>query len=251
MKIGILGNIAGNIDALLDADRQFDAFGVEHRIAAGKIVGMYPYVDECIQHLKRSQYAAIRLPIDSEFAGAFEFRGWSKETLIGALRFSRTNFCSPASIQYLNSLPEILHYERFSVVGYLPGGMPIADDADARKGFETWTAQVVFHNAALHVGIWNDLLLYTQPQDGINKLDSMLRMLISVGGAGSLIEGSTNDRCPAALVFDTELFSIRRFRPKCDLHAILHRLDRVGYPSECIEILRRREYRNWMLPKPI
>ena len=40
MKFGVVRHVSGNLDALSDADRQFDEIGVDTKICLGEIVGV-------------------------------------------------------------------------------------------------------------------------------------------------------------------------------------------------------------------
>lgn len=81
MTFGVFRNISGNIDALAEADRLFDEIGVDTKVCLGEIVGMYPYVDDCVRLLINRGYVVLRTHVDDAFVGhcdgTFDFRGWT------------------------------------------------------------------------------------------------------------------------------------------------------------------------------
>ena len=109
MKFGVFRNISGNIEALSDADRQFDEIGVDTKICLGEIVGMYPYVDDCVNFLIERGYVVLRTHVDDGFVGycdgTFDFRGWSTSYLVEALKFARRNVTEMA-VTFLRELPQ-------------------------------------------------------------------------------------------------------------------------------------------------
>src|SRR5688572_5843175 len=121
MKFGVLGNIAGNIEALRDADRIFESSGVEVRVCLGQIVGVYPYVDDCVRLLVQKKYSALRQAIDNEFTAGCHFVGWSKIYLVDAVRFAR-NSVSREALDFIANLPKDLEIQGVGFQGLAPGG---------------------------------------------------------------------------------------------------------------------------------
>lgn len=246
MKFGFVGNIAGNVHALQDADRQFDELGIEVRVAVGNIVGMYPYIDECVDLLTRRHYWAIRVITDAEFCGPCKYEGWSKHALVSALQFTRANFCSEKSLSFLNSLPETLIFKNMRVTGEWWARSTLYEKTEIQKAFQTWREHLVFHAMGLDPRIIEETSEVRKIDDTCRNLGSPPRRLISVGGGGSIIQGSVNDGTPSALVFDDEKRSMTLLQPMCDLKLILNYLRTIRYPAYSLDVLTRREYRCWL-----
>ena len=89
----MLRNIAGNIEALKNADWQFDECTVDAKICLGEIVGAYPFVDECVEFLVSRKYSVLRTKVDDAFIGHcdsnFDFTGWTTFHLVEALKFAQ------------------------------------------------------------------------------------------------------------------------------------------------------------------
>ena len=250
MKIGVVRNIAGNIEALKDADRQFTAFGVDARVCLGQIVGVYPFVDACVEYLINREYLALRRHEEDEFVSGCKFHGWSTTHLVDALRFARSRV-SKQALEYLEALPlrcEI-HGVAFESRANVKDGM-LYDPDQVKSALDLWPHPIVFHAAHFDPYVWRDDLTGTSLKIGQNELESGHRLLISTGGVGSRYQGSVDTRKPIAMVFDDEQMTVHLLQPMCDIQTIFSRLRQSEYPRHVLKALEGFEYEVWRTAEP-
>jgi hypothetical protein len=244
MKIGVVRNIAGNIEALRDTDRQFDALGVDAKACLGQIVGIYPHVDECVELISSRGYHSLKQIIEEEFVDGCVFRGWSKFHLVDAVRFTR-NRASTSTLDYLKHLPKHLAIGDTGFEGLAGGDGYLYTPQQVAAAFGEWKQRVVIHAAESDPYVWREDLNRTGLTIGRNQLHSVDRLLISTGGAGSFYEGSLNTREPSAMVFDDKDRTVDLFRPKCDIQKLFEQLRAMGYPKGSLGFLEKHEYEMW------
>lgn len=244
MKFGVVRNVAGNIEALRDADRLFDRSGVEFRVCLGQIMGIYPYVDDCVRLLVQKKYFALRQLIDNEFTTGCHFVGWSKVYLVNAVKFAR-NLVSNETLAFIGNLPTNLEIEGVGFQGLAPGDNYLYEFNHVLSAFASWPQRTVIHAAESDPYVWRENCSRTALSQGLNQLDRDGRLLISTGGVGSMYEGSLNTGEPAALVYDDANRTAEIVRPRCDVMAIFDQLRATDYPHETLAHMENREYRAW------
>jgi hypothetical protein len=244
MKFGVVRNVAGNIEALREADRIFDSLGVEDRVCLGQIVGVYPYVDDCVRLLDQKKYSVLRQAIDNEFTTGCHFVGWSKIYLVDAVRFAR-NSVSKEALDFIANLPKDLEIQGVGFQGLAPGGNYLYQPDQVRSAFAWWPQRTVIHAAESDPYVWREDLSRTALSSGHNQLDHHGRLLISTGGVGSIYEGSLNTGEATALVYDDANRTVEVVQPACDVTAIFDRLRATDYPRRSLNYLEDREYRAW------
>ena len=244
MRFGVVRNIAGNIEALRSADRNFDKIGVEARICLGQIVGVYPYVDDCVALLIEKEYFALRQTIDEEFTTGCRFLGWSKAYLVEAVRFAH-GLVSKEGLRFIESLPKDFEIQGVSFQGLAPGDSYLYNPDQVRIAFASWTQRTVIHAAESDPYVWGEDICRRPISRGHNQLDRAGRLLISTGGVGSIYEGSLNTGQASAMVYDDGNRTVELLQPKCDVKMIFSRLQATGYPRGPLNYLETREYRAW------
>jgi hypothetical protein len=249
VRIGILKNVSGNIEALKDADQQFDQMGVDRKVCLGHIAGLYPWVDDCVSFLNCHGYSAVQSLTDEGLVGYcqgnYDFLGWSTLHLVSALKFS-ARFVSQSSLDFLSSLPgrRVLNDIAFESRAPVNQGY-IFDPEHVSAVFASCPQRVVFHAAHLDPCLWGEDLHRVALASGCNQVPSRGRLLVSTGGAGSIYNGSANTREPAAVVFDESESTVFLLRPRCNLPAIIERLRRAKYPQDTLDFISQREYEAW------
>jgi hypothetical protein len=244
MRFGILRNIAGNIEALQDADRRFNELGVDIKVCLGQIARLYPYVDECVAFLISEKCVALGSKMDKEFAGRCDFEGASAICLVEALNFAR-NRVSRDTLQFLETLPE-----RFEIIGVgfetlAPDGGFLYEPEQIAAAFAAWRHRVTIHARDFDPVVWSEDLRSTPLLTGLTRLDSGRRLLISTGGVGSQYQGSVNTREPCAMLFDDFARTAHILRPMCHLQRIIGQLRSMDYPRGPMGYVERWEYEVW------
>jgi hypothetical protein len=243
MRFGILRNIAGNIEAFQDADRRFDEIGVDAKVCLGQIVGIYPYVDNCVELLLAQKYTALRQLVEDEFVGDCRFEGWSTAYLVEALKFVRDSV-SANTVEFLKQLPKRAEINGIGFEGLAEGDGFLYRPEQVAAAFASWKQCVVIHAAEPDPYVWRESAHQAALFSGRNQLDPGGRLLISTGGAGSIYQGSANTKQPAAIVFNDEDRTVHLLRPMCDAK-IFAQLRKTDYPRGPLEYLEKSEYEVW------
>jgi hypothetical protein len=248
MRYGIINNVAGNVDAMANIDRQFDELGVDYRVCLGNVVGIYPFVNECIESLIVRKYVVLRGYVDEGFItycqGKEDFEGWSTRHVVNALIFVAPSV-SRFSLDFLERLPvsesigEFGFKSRVEVrSGYL------YDKKDAAVAFSKWSQRIIFHSLHTESHLWREDLTGDFLSTGENQLPPTGRFLVSAGGMGSRYHGSKK---PAAILFDDASLSVEILQPMCDFESIIERLRATKYPLGPLGFLESYEYETWRI----
>ena len=257
MKFGVLRNIAGNIVALKDVDRQFDEFGVDAKVSLGDTPGLYPYVNECVEFLIARKYLALRTPLDDAFIGCCDgtedFLGWSTIHLVEALKFAQRTVAAK-TLEFLRAMPKRLEFNDVAFESWLTVGEKVHflyKPEDVAAAFAAWKHRTVIHAAEFDPYVWREDLTRVTLSTGRNAFDRDGRILISTGGVGCHYRGSVNTHQPAAIVYDDENRTVHLLRPMCDVRKIFDRLRQTEYPHSilrCLEgegLYKGLEYKVW------
>ncbi len=243
MKFGVFSTISGNIDALIDADRQFDAFGVDAKICLGHVVGIYPFVDDCVELLIDRNYVVLRMLHDDGFLGycegKYDFEGWSTINLVDALKFT-SQWVSKGSLEFIRQLPQrrVINGIAFEGIANVEGGY-VYDPDKAAAAFSTWKHNIVIHAARLDPYVWHEDLTGNFLSPGRNQFEPQGRLLISPGVLGRRRAGTI--KWPAAAVFDDQARSVHLLQTKYDARLILPRLRAMEYPAHLLKHLEEWE----------
>jgi hypothetical protein len=232
----------------------FDAVGVDLKVCLGQIVGLYPYVDDCVTFLDDKGYATLQSLTDYGFLGycdgSYDFRGWSTIYLVEALKFAAKNV-APSSLSFMRDLPEHLETGGIAFEARPTArGSDLHDAEDVASVFASCDEPTVVHAAHFDPCMWGEDLRKVDLTSPCTRVPFRGRLLISTGGVGCHYHGSANTRKPAAIVFDSAERTIELLRPTCDVMSIFADLRRTEYPQEVLADLESREYEVWRKPPP-
>lgn len=232
MKIGIFGDIHGNIDALTAV---LDAFGhadVDRMLCTGDVVGYGACPKECIDIVRELDIPTVRGNHDeytTEFGGDWRIREEAKHVI----RWNQQQL-PPGHIEWLAKLPRSYVFEDFIVVhsslAWCPDWPYVLNQRTAIHSFLFQDQQLCF-NGHSHVPIC------ARHQDGTRPQIDLLRnffvprtqkVLIGVGSVGQPRDG---DPRSCAVIYDTEQKSIRLLRIPYDVEAAQARIFRAGLPE--------------------
>src|SRR5437016_5154177 len=170
MRFGVIRNIAGNIEAFGNADLLLDHSGVDVKVCLGQIVGIYPFVDDCVEFLINRRYLALRRDEEDEFVGDCRFTGLSTTHLVDALRFARSRVAA-SSLKFLAELPvrHVIQGVAFESRAEVRGGV-LNDPDQVADAFLVWRDRTVFHAAHFDPYVWREDLTGASLSTGPNIL---------------------------------------------------------------------------------
>ncbi len=223
MKIAILADIHGNLDALEAVLGALQAEPIDHYIVAGDMVGYYDQPDAVCSRIRGLQNASVvRGNHDDYVCGALEPNPKNRDAY--RVDWTRENL-SQDNLAWL-------------------GGLPVAE-------------RMIFDDvliAARHASPW-DMETYLYPDTDISKITLKEREILVLGhthypmdrpaGAGRIINpgsvGQPRDRRPGACfaVFDTVSMAVTFYRQAYDILSMQERLRAAGWRPSVIELLSR------------
>lgn len=239
MKVGILGDIHANLEALNACLRRLvQDEGCDYVMATGDIVGYGPQPKECIERLidlgiqsvrgNHDEYTLQNTPLFSINPHARYVIEWTREEL------------DEKHMEYLRKLPDVLDAKEFSITHASNSRAPrwtyVLDNITAKANFNHQTHRVCF-NGHTHV----PLIIFEDPNNKIDitnfkdmTLNPDMRYLINVGSVGQ-----PRDRKPEActVTYDTETLELKVFREKYDIKKVQDIMRAKDFPDRLISRL--------------
>lgn len=222
MRLAIISDIHGNLEALTAALELIDSRGVDEIICLGDIVGYGANPNECLD-LIRQRCMVILLgnhdaaAVDLSIANSFTMNArlsalWTRQALLDKNR------------EFLQSLP----YTKERGEIFLTHGSPynpdewnyIITDFDARDAFQSFTHRICF------VGHSHIPALFSE-SGGSPNLTIRDRYIINVGSIGQPRDG--NPKLSFGL-FDTEAWTYENIRADYDVFTAAEKINSAGLP---------------------
>jgi len=222
VRLAIISDIHGNLEALTAALELIDSRGVDEIICLGDIVGYGANPNECLD-LIRQRCMVILLgnhdaaAVDLSIANSFTMNArlsalWTRQALLDKNR------------EFLQSLP----YTKERGEIFLTHGSPynpdewnyIITDFDARDAFQSFTHRICF------VGHSHIPALFSE-SGGSPNLTIRDRYIINVGSIGQPRDG--NPKLSFGL-FDTEAWTYENIRADYDVFTAAEKINSAGLP---------------------
>jgi len=222
VRLAIISDIHGNLEALTAALELIDSRGVDEIICLGDVVGYGANPNECLD-LIRQRCMVILLgnhdaaAVDLSIANSFTMNArlsalWTRQALLDKNR------------EFLQSLP----YTKERGEIFLTHGSPynpdewnyIITDFDARDAFQSFTHRICF------VGHSHIPALFSE-SGGSPNLTIRDRYIINVGSIGQPRDG--NPKLSFGL-FDTEAWTYENIRADYDVFTAAEKINSAGLP---------------------
>jgi diadenosine tetraphosphatase ApaH/serine/threonine PP2A family protein phosphatase len=231
MKLAIISDIHGNLEALNAVLEDVQKHPVEEIVCLGDVVGYGADPSACL-HLVQDRCSAVLLGNHDEAAAdlskAYTFNPiaraavqWTSETLSEAERESLAKFpftSKRGSIFLVHASPH--NPEEWEY---------IIDDYDAQQVFDDFTEKICCVGHSHIVGIY--------PQfDDVNPADPRFKCVVNVGSVG---QPRDKDPRSAWCLIDTESFAIEVFRVEYDIETAARKIRLAGLPFQLAERLSR------------
>ena len=239
MKVGILGDIHANLEALNTCLKKLvREEGCDYVMATGDIVGYGPQPKECIERVmelgiqsvrgNHDEYTIQNTPLFTINPHARFVIEWTRDEL------------DTKHMDYLRSLPDVLDAKEFAITHASNSRAPrwtyVLDNITAKANFEHQSHRICF-NGHTHVP-----LIISENSFGkvdiINfrdiTLDNSNRYLINVGSVGQ-----PRDRKPqtCTATYDTETMELKIFRLDYDIKAVQDIMRAKEFPDHLIKRL--------------
>ncbi|MBO5911614.1 MAG: metallophosphoesterase family protein [Elusimicrobiaceae bacterium] len=241
MRVGILSDIHGNLEALEVCLQALERVGAEKYIQCGDIIGYGPDAQACTQRV-------MQLPLLASVMGNHDallafpdlenlFNGEAKAALIESL----PKLSAPCAA-YLRTLPACVQEENFAVVHGTPFD-PIKEYFHSMEQFNTyyrlWKGQVLFvGHTHLQFYIKSSAstchMYLNQKDDHLIMLDKNCRYVINPGAVGKPRDHNPYAACG---LWDTNEHTFAFMREPYDFTLTQEKMRQKHYPDFLIESL--------------
>ena len=241
MKIGVLSDVHGNVEALNASLKRLDKEGAERFIFCGDAIGYGPDPEGCVQKILKLPLLACVLGNHDAALNRPELSAFFNYDAQLALEKSR-KLLSPASVEALTTLPERVQMPSFCVVHGTPAD-PIKEYFSGVKQFQTnlplWEGQVCFvghtHLSFYMKGTARGCAITLCGED--NTQISFTRQSRYVINPGAV--GKPRDKNPQAAfgLWDTKAGTFTFMREPYDVKTTQAKMRKHKFPSFLIESL--------------
>ena len=236
MRIGILGDVHGNLEALQAATRELDQRNVDHLVQVGDIVGYGSQPSECLRMIRDLGCTVCLGNHDAAVVGLLSteyFNPYARQ----AVEWTRTKL-ETEEMDFLRKLPLVVEKELYTVVH---GTLHVPDQfgyvmnvVDALESLQVQNTPVCFvghsHVPAIY---W----LETEASENVNgkfeaemceQTGSYAKVLMNVGSVG---QPRDEDPRAAYAIYDTESGEARIERVSYDIALTQRKILDAGLPE--------------------
>ncbi|MBT5738590.1 MAG: metallophosphoesterase family protein [Planctomycetes bacterium] len=236
MRIAVISDIHGNLEALTSVFELLDQQGVDRTLCLGDVVGYGPDPGACLSKIQdrcdvivagNHEHAVLDL-LDLDYFNPIARQAtlWTRSQL------------DEEQLEYIRSWPLVHHEPEFSIVH---GSLDQPDLFDYIQ--TTWDAHLSFQQLKTpvcfighsHVPVsflLSDVIRYNT--DAVVELQEGLQAIVNVGSVGQPRDGN-----PAAslVIYEPEERRIERFRVEYDIEAVQQKIRQSGLPEFLAERL--------------
>jgi predicted phosphodiesterase len=241
MKIAVLSDIHGNIEAFRAVMADIEQQGVDDIVSLGDIVGYGPAPDACIELMRERGIKSVAGNHDLGIINPRK-RLWFNPSSRKALDVTK-NLVSEDGQNYLRTLSTCMRAGNYHFVHGMPPDdafeyLFATDDDEIKAYFEKDTARIFFvghtHMREI-VGYDGEKVERIVPGEGVTKLAAESRYFINVGAVG---QPRDDDQKAKYVLFDEAAYSVEfRFVPY-DVEKTAQEMLRLGFPERYAERLR-------------
>jgi len=231
MRLAILSDIHGNLEALETVLADVAARGITTRACLGDFVGYGAAPNECIDRLRPLIEVAVAGNHDLAACGRIKL-GYFNPDAASAARWT-ADALTPEHLAYLRALPYSVAWRGLRLVHSSPAEPHewhyVFSPGDAAFEMESCAEDVCFIGHSHYPGSFEldgSLVRYTR--DAVLEGQPGRRYLINVPSVGQPRDG---DARAGYLVFDDERLTFEHVRLAYDIEAAMQRIRAAGLPS--------------------
>ena len=241
MRIAVISDIHGNLEAFLAVLADIDQSGVDEIICLGDIIGYGPNPEEVVQKVRELEIPTIM--------GNHELAVSNKRALkwfnpVAKVSLEKTKeFLSKASIQYIRELPSsiVSHGCRF-VHGFPPDSaktylFQISEEA-LLDTFKEMKEKICFigHTHLLKlIRFDGDSVIEKPLKKGVTKIDADQRYIFNIGSVGQPRDDNNNAKY---VIWDTDKNRLELKYIPYDAESVAERIIAKGLPAAHARRLR-------------
>ena len=237
MRYAIIADIHANLAAFTAVVDDIEhREGVEEIWCLGDIVGYGPDPHQCLELLRQRNHLCVAGNHDLAATGQIDTSEFNPDAT-AACHWAEQQL-NPEDIEYLNSLPLVIHRNNFTLVHGSPRNPVweyLCSVGNARENFAYFTSQfcLVGHSHIPLVFEYNetgDCSLSEYPTDTILTLTEN-RLIINPGGVG---QPRDSDPRASYAIYDSEVKSITHCRVPYDIEATQARMVKYSLPKHLV-----------------
>lgn len=241
MRIGIISDIHGNLEALDVCLQALEKAGVEKYIQCGDIIGYGPDGEACIKRIMQLPLLASVMGNHDAILAFPSLENWFNDEAKMVLADCLSALPEPCG-DYLRALPASVQGENFTVVHGTPFD-PIKEYFHSMEQFNTyyrlWQGQVLFvGHTHLQFYIKSSPqtchMYLNQKDDHLITLDKNCRYVINPGAVGKPRDHNPYAACG---VWDTDASTFAFMREPYDFTCTQEKMRQKHYPAFLIESL--------------
>lgn len=239
MKIGIISDIHGNLEALNVVLERIK--GADKRVCLGDLVGYGPNPNECIKIVRDMNIPTVAGNHDKASIGEMDLT-WFNRNARDAVIWTKKEL-SEENTEYLKCLPLTVEFDDFEIVhGSLrdPLSEYVTSIAEAVPTLEQMKKPLCFvghsHKPLCVVKTKDGKYDGWQLQDGdVVRLKEFEKALVNVGGVGQPRDG---DPRASYGVYDNEKKEVSIYRVPYNIERVQEKMREKGLPEPLIERLK-------------
>ncbi|HET7152950.1 MAG TPA: metallophosphoesterase family protein [Candidatus Kapabacteria bacterium] len=226
MKLGIISDIHGNLEALETVLKKLEREKVQEIVCLGDIVGYGANPNECCE-LVRKHCSTVVLGNHDEWAVRLPDRGFVNRNVWESILWTAKNI-EEKHRQYFSTLPLIMHSGNLIFTHSTPANPQhwdyITDRTSASKYFQYVEGKLCFVGHSHLPGIYND----HGEQDGGDAAAHARGTIVNVGSVGQPRDGNA---ASCFCVYDSEATpAVRLLRIPYDVEQAAHKIIHAGIP---------------------
>ena len=229
MKIAVISDIHGNLEALNAVLAKIDALGVQIIFCLGDIVGYGPNPNECVELIRSRQILCVAGNHDKAVTGEHSIESFSQIAKAGVLWTK--SVITEEHEEYLVSLPYSIQEHNILFVHSSPDKSEefryLLSAEDARESFHYFTNPLCFIGHTHRPGIFCE-------ENGITIIRPGKKFIINVGSVGQPRDGNWKS-CFALL--DTEYYTMEFVRVEYDVETVCKKIKVLGLPQKLADRL--------------
>lgn len=229
MKIAIIADIHGNLEALNAVLSKIDALNVQTIYCLGDIVGYGPNPNECVELIRSRNIPSIAGNHDKAVTGELSIGSFSHMAKAGVL-WTKSEITEDNE-EYLLSLPYSIQEHNIVFVHSSPDYPEefryLLSPEDVRESFDYFSTQLCFVGHTHHPVIFCE-------DFRTKEITREKKFIINVGSVGQPRDGNWK---ACFVLLDTELYTLEFVRVEYDVEAVRKKIEAAGLPQKLADRL--------------
>ncbi len=229
MKIAVISDIHGNLEALNAVLSKIDALNAYMIYCLGDIVGYGPNPNECVELIRSRNIPTIAGNHDKAVTGELSIESFSQVARVGVLWTQ--SVITAENKKFLNDLPYSIQEHNILFVHSSPDYPEefryLLSPEDARESFD------YFSNPLTFVGHTHRPVVFCEDNRTIEiSLDK--KFIVNVGSVGQPRDGNWK---ACFVLFDTEQYKLEYIRVEYDVEVVRKKIETIGLPQKLADRL--------------